>query len=152
MASPGWTPLMSLLPWLPLPPYLVDGGHLQQARDELRKAGFGLAEVDSSDTDSERGLLEHIGGVLNFPDYYRPNWDAFEDCVGDLMREESTSTALLLANADQFLRTNPYDFVRSMHLLYSVVEVVARDRGEFRLEVLVFGSWRPDASTDHSSR
>lgn len=142
VASPGWTPLRSLMPWLPLPPYLVDRDQLQQARDELRNAGFELAEVDCSGTDSDRGLLEVIGAALNFPDYYRPNWDAFDDCVGDLMREEATPTALLLADADQVLRSSPYDFVRATHLLSSVVEAVERDHGKFRLEVLLLGSWR----------
>lgn len=89
----------------------------------------------------ERNLLELLGATLNFPGYYRPNWDAFDDCVGDMMREDAFPTAVLLSNADEFLRARPQDFVRAIHLLYTASEAVELNHGIFRLEFVLFGSW-----------
>ena len=137
----GWTPLRTMLERLPLTPYLVNQQMLAQARSELRSVGFEIAEVDASTARDERDLLESLGGVLGFPDYFRPNWDAFDDCLGDMMREEAAPTALLVVGADALLATNPHDFARTVHLLCSVVEAIERDSGAFRLEVLFLGRW-----------
>jgi hypothetical protein len=140
-SKPGWTPLGRLLSWLPLPPYLLEEQMLTSARDELRGVGFEVAEVDASEARDERDLLTLVGGALNFPDYFSPNWDAFDDCVGDMMREGAAPTALLISGADRLLATSPYEFVRTVHLLYTVVEAIERDAGVFRLEVLLLGRW-----------
>jgi hypothetical protein len=140
--KPNWTPLRSLLPWLPLPPYLLDQQVLAQVRADLRAAGFEIAEADASGVRDERDLLAVIGSALNFPEYYRPNWDAFDDCVGDMMREQAAPTALLVTGTDSLLASSPYDFARAVHLLCSVTEAVERDSGVFRLEVLFLGRWR----------
>jgi RNAse (barnase) inhibitor barstar len=141
--GPGWLPLRRLLSWLPLPPYLLDEQVLASARDELRAVGFEIAEVDASEVRDERDLLTLIGAVLNFPDYYRPNWDALDDCIGDLMREGAPPTAVLVTGAEHLLTASPYDFVRAVHMLYTVVEAIERDAGAFRLEVLFLGRWGP---------
>ncbi len=139
---PGWTPLRSLVPWLPLPPYLFDEEQLPKLRHELRAAGFEVAEVDARSINNERELLAALGSALNFPDYYRPNWDAFDDCIGDLMRDESAAVALVVVGAPTLLAASPYEFVRALHLLNVVVEAIERDAGAFRLEVLLPGNWK----------
>jgi RNAse (barnase) inhibitor barstar len=108
---------------------------------ELRSAGFEIGEADASTVQDERGLLLLLGAALGFPDYYRPNWDAFDDCVGDLMRESAAPTALLITSADHLLAANVHAFVRVVHLLTSVVETTERDGGHFRLEVFFIGEW-----------
>lgn len=147
----GWAPIRQALPWLPLPPYMVDLADAARLRSELRAAGFEVAQADASVATNERDLLLVIGGALGFPEYYRPNWDAFDDCVGDLMREPAPSTALLVEGADRLLRTSPQVFVRSAVLLSEVVGAIERERGEFRLETFFVGSWQvdgPDAARD----
>ena len=140
--NPGFTPLEQLLPYLPLVPYLLGNQHLDQVRREIRGVGFEVAEVDASGVRDERDLMTILGSALNFPDYYRPNWDAFDDCIGDMMREDSAPIALLVIDADRLLAESPYDFVRGVHMLYRVVDSVAHDPGRFRLEVLFFGQWK----------
>lgn len=128
-----------------MPPYLVGTEDAERLRSELRAVGFELAEADSSAAGTERDLLLSIGGALGFPEYYRPNWDAFDDCLGDLMREPAAPTALLVAGADRLLNADVHAFVRSVLLLSEAVGAVERERGDFRLEVFFVGSWvKPD--------
>lgn len=130
-----WIPLRSIAPWLPQQPYLVDPSDLTRLRSVLRAAGFALAETDVDGAADERAFLGLLGGALGFPDYYRPNWDGFDDCVGDLMRDSAEPIAVLIENSDEMLRANQHAFVRSVHLLQDVVESVSQDHGCFRLEV-----------------
>jgi hypothetical protein len=131
-----------LLPWLPQPPYLIEQGEGFRLRADVRAAGFEVAQADASEARSERDLLEAIGGGLGFPDYFRPNWDAFDDCLGDLMREPAPPTVILIEESDHLLRVDPHAFVRAAHLLSDVVTVVERERGDFRLEVFFLGTWQ----------
>lgn len=139
--SPGWIPLRRLLPWLPLPPYLVQREDAVRLRAELRAAGFDIADVDASEVASESDLLRGLGAALAFPDYYGGNWDAFHDCIGDLTGEAEAPLAVVVHAVDRLAREDPHAFVRSVHLLELEVEAVARDQDGRRLEVLYVGAW-----------
>ena len=47
--------------------------------DAARESGLQLARIAA-----ERDVLEHIAEALDFPDWFGNNWDALEDCLGDL--------------------------------------------------------------------
>jgi hypothetical protein len=64
------------------------------------------------------------------PDYHGANWATFEDCIGDMVREQAGATALLLVGVDGLLRSNLHAFVRSVHLLLDVVADVERANSE----------------------
>ena len=42
------------------------------------------AGLDTARIDAQRGLFEAIAKALDFPDWFGRNWDALEDCLGDL--------------------------------------------------------------------
>lgn len=44
----------------------------------------GLIHIDAAAHADKDALLEAIGQVLQFPDYYGMNWDALEECLFDL--------------------------------------------------------------------
>lgn len=139
--GPGWVPARRLLPWLPQSPYLVDHRETERLRSEARSVGFEIGYADLSEVKSERELLQALGAALGFPDYYHPNWDAFDDCVGDLSRASAAPIALLAEHADHLLTADVHAFVRSVHLLASVVETLEQGGGAFRLEVFFLGAW-----------
>lgn len=40
--------------------------------------------LDARECGDKESLLEAIGSVLGFPEYYGANWDALEECLSDL--------------------------------------------------------------------
>lgn len=49
-----------------------------------RAAGAAAFVIDTSAVTSKDALLATVGNALRFPDYFRRNWDAFEECLSDL--------------------------------------------------------------------
>lgn len=78
------------------------------------------------------------------PDYYAPNWDAFDDCVGDLLRGDAGRVAVVVAGIDTLLRHDAHTFARSVHLLLGAVTDVERAAGAFQLEFVFVGDFAKD--------
>ena len=65
------------------------------ALDEaLRGAGLDAAEVDLGGGDAPRAFA----AALRFPDWFGGNWDALEDCLGDLSWRAGEGHVLVLSN------------------------------------------------------
>lgn len=142
MSMGNWIAVREALPWLPPPPYLVDSGQAAQLREELRRIGFKVFEADAESCADERGFLLAIGDALGFPDYYGANWAAFEDCLGDLLRDDAGHVALLVVGADTLMRSDLHAFVRGVHLLQEAVTEVERMQPEqFQFEVFHVGEF-----------
>ena len=82
----------------------------------MRRFGFELAVADVTQDKDERALLQSLGGALGFPEYYRPNWDAFDDCLGDLIRQCAAPTALAIEGGHGILRSYPRTCSREQHI------------------------------------
>jgi hypothetical protein len=67
----------------------------RDAVDEvLRGANLDAAEIDLKGGDA----LRAIAAALRFPDWFGNNWDALEDCLGDLSWRKGEGHVLLLRN------------------------------------------------------
>jgi hypothetical protein len=53
-------------------------------REELARHGLALAAFDGTGISDAPALLKALGQALAFPAYYGANWDAAEECLGDL--------------------------------------------------------------------
>lgn len=144
--SKSWIAVRELSPWLSLPPYLVARGDLPRLRTELRDHGFKVFEADAEHCVEERSLLTALGDALPFPDYYGANWAAFDDCIGDMLRENAGPTAAIVVGADALLAADLHAFVRSVHMLSEVVTDVERAASDgFQFEIFFVGDFRLEA-------
>lgn len=131
-----------VVPWLPLPPYLIRPVDVDRLRDKLRDAGFKVFIADAETCVDERALLLAIGDALGFPDYYGANWAAFEDSLGDLMRDGAGYVALVVIGVETLMRSDLHAFVRSVHLLLDAVAEVERAQPvNFQFEVFLVGEF-----------
>lgn len=134
--------MREVIPWLPLPPYLVPSQDLHRLRSELRDHGFKVFEADAEHCTDERSLLTALGDALPFPDYYGKNWAAFDDCIGDMLRENAGPIAVVVVDADALMRADLHAFVRSVHLLSDVVAEVERAASDgFQFEAFFLGDF-----------
>lgn len=137
----AWIPVGKRIPWLPLPPYLVTSERLPELRSSLRDIGFEVFEADTLNSGDERAFLRAIGDGLPFPTYFGANWDAFYDCLGDVLRERDGPIALVITNSDHLLRAGLHTFVRSAHILLGAVdEVRGGDSDLVQFEIFFVGS------------
>ena len=58
--------------------------------DAARESGVDLARIDASED-----VLQRIATALQFPDWFGRNWDALEDCLGDLSWRPGSAHVLL---------------------------------------------------------
>lgn len=62
--------------------------------DAARESAVDLARIDARDD-----VLAGIAGALQFPAWFGHNWDALEDCLGDLSWRQHGAGHLLLFEA-----------------------------------------------------
>jgi RNAse (barnase) inhibitor barstar len=76
-----------------------------QARALERKSGKKLAArvVRGRKTATAAALFDECAAALQFPLYFGENWDALNDCLGDLDWLEAESVVLVLADAAHLL-------------------------------------------------
>ncbi|MEO8718363.1 MAG: barstar family protein [Burkholderiales bacterium] len=58
--------------------------HSAEIEDAVRGTRLDLAHADLQGADGKDALLERLALVLGFPAWFGGNWDALEDCLGDL--------------------------------------------------------------------
>ncbi len=69
---------------------------------------------------SKDRLFQEIASALQFPHYFGENWDALEECLGDLGWIDSDHLTLLITNADKLLSSGSKDLATFLEILRSV--------------------------------
>lgn len=67
--------------------------------DVLRGSGVRLAQVALRDGAGKDEILAQIARELSFPDWFGGNWDALEDCLGDLSWSDAAGHVLVIEGA-----------------------------------------------------
>lgn len=75
--------------------YRSAGG--EEIEDAVRGTRLDLARVGLDGLEDKEALLARIGEALGFPDWFGGNWDALEDCLGDLSWRPGEGHVLLFA-------------------------------------------------------
>ncbi|TMF76163.1 MAG: barstar family protein [Chloroflexi bacterium] len=103
----GWTPRI-----IPLE------DHERIAR-RLEEIGFVVLHL-TDPMKSERDFHTAIARLLEFPDYYGKNWDAFHDSVADWARRDDQPTAILWSGWEDWLRSDLGGFLHTVAMLVEV--------------------------------
>jgi hypothetical protein len=72
--------------------------------DAARGSRLDVVSVDLRGVKAKRGLLDAFAAALEFPRWFGGNWDALEDCLGDLSWRKGEGRVLLIGGAGGLLR------------------------------------------------
>ena len=73
------------------------GVYRARGADDILAAARGSA-LDVVTIDLGAGVFDGMAQALDFPDWFGHNWDALEDCLGDLSWRRDAGRVLLLRN------------------------------------------------------
>ena len=93
--------------------------------------------VDVLDAVSDKqGLLDVVGFTLEFPTYWRPNWDSFEECLLDLSWLAPGPRVLVLTGGARFAERDPDAWDVALSIWSRAVRVHARGNSPLHVFVL----------------
>ena len=78
--------------------------------------------LDGSDIHDKKSFLSKAAEVMQFPNYFGHNWDAFDECITDLEWFPAKRYVLIHNNPNLFAEANPLDWQIAYDTLQSAVE------------------------------
>ena len=108
------------------------GAYFVDARDTgaMAEAGaaldFEVARIDLAGCADKADALSRFAVALRFPEWFGGNWDALEDCLGDLSWRDSARTVLAMKN---FQRNDELGIL--IDILASTAQFWAEQGGSF---------------------
>lgn len=73
--------------------------HARDIGDALQGSALMLRRIDLAGAAGKEAMLERIARALDFPAWFGGNWDALEDCLGDLSWTGAEGHVLLFEGA-----------------------------------------------------
>ena len=90
--------------------------------EAAQTAGLALWRVDIGRAHDNPGFIGLVAKALAFPDWFGGNWDAFEDCLGDLSWHPAPGYVLLLEHGKHFGAGHKQEFVTAVEVLDGAAE------------------------------
>lgn len=90
--------------------------------EAAQAAGLALWRVDIGHVHDKQGFITLVAKALAFPQWFGGNWDAFEDCLGDLSWQPAPGYVLLLEHGKHFGAGHKQEFVTAVEVLDGVAE------------------------------
>ncbi|MEK7361918.1 MAG: barstar family protein [Pseudomonadota bacterium] len=90
--------------------------------EAAQAAGLALWRVDIGHVHDKQGFTGLVAKALAFPERFGGNWDAFEDCLGDLSWHPAPGYVLLLEHGKHFGAGHKQEFVTAVEVLDGVAE------------------------------
>lgn len=87
--------------------------------DALRGSAVDVVRVDLAAASDKDQLLEQLASALAFPQWFGRNWDALEDCLGDLAWRAGDGHVLLIEGFENLRARRPDDFGVLLDILAS---------------------------------
>lgn len=117
--------------------------HPAAVRRELAAAGWELHRLDGTRIRDAAGLFDACSDSLQFPAYFGNNWDALQDCLGDLSWLPASGRVLLWDRYGMLAASDP----KAWSLAREVFATASADRittGQPPLYTLVRGDGPAD--------
>jgi RNAse (barnase) inhibitor barstar len=93
--------------------------------NDISSEGFEIYTLDCSEW-SSLNYHNDLASVLNFPDYYGKNLDAFNDCLSD-MTTEGIGIVLVFKNYDKFA-------IKDNYAARAILDIIQTNAWRFLLE------------------
>ena len=90
--------------------------------EAARTAGLALWRIDIGHVHDKQDFIGLVAKALAFPDWFGGNWDAFEDCLGDLSWHAAPGYVLLLEHGKHFGAGHKQEFVTAVEVLDGVAQ------------------------------
>lgn len=84
--------------------------------------GFVYWRIDLATVRDKSALLASIAWALEFPDWFGGNWDALQDCLGDLSWRSAPGYAIVLENCQAFAQHASEDFETALEVFGAAAE------------------------------
>ena len=85
--------------------------------EAAQAAGLALWRVDIGHVHDKQDFTGLVAKALAFPEWFGGNWDAFEDCLGDLSWHPAPGYVLLLEHGKHFGAGHKQEFVTAVEVL-----------------------------------
>lgn len=102
--------------------------HLDLLRPFLKSGGYEIKEIRGTEIRDKESLFNEFSQALGFPSYFGRNWDAFNDCVRDLIDSsvrDKAPLAILILDADVFVARDLRSFVHTTEILSDLLHAGA---------------------------
>lgn len=84
--------------------------------------GIQVFYLDGSNINDKKSFLNKTAEVMQFPNYFGHNWDAFDECITDLEWLPTKRYVVIYNKPNLFAEANPLDWQIAYDTLQSAVE------------------------------
>jgi hypothetical protein len=100
----------------------LSGPDTRPIAEAAQASGLALWRVDIGRVHEQRDFTALVAKALAFPEWSGGDWDAFEDCLGDLSWHPAPGYVLLLEHGKHFGAGHRQEFVSAVEVLAAVAE------------------------------
>jgi RNAse (barnase) inhibitor barstar len=137
----AYADLRKALPWIRgVRVHAAAAGREAEVRAVLEAEGFVQGVLEGSRIQSDASFFQEAARALAFPEYFGHNWDAFNDCLGDVVFGPAERIAVLWRDADQSLAADAQTVLDATSAFEAVGSPGSEDEDPAQLEIFLFGT------------
>jgi RNAse (barnase) inhibitor barstar len=100
---------------------------VEELEDAAEELGWQVFVIDGNDVEDRHAFLEACDEAFELPEWFGMNWDALEECLGDLDIEGAEGILVVWTGWGEFAEAAPKDFDIALDVMRSVVRGWAGD-------------------------
>lgn len=104
-----------------------------ELEDNLHSLGLAVLEGSVADVKTDEELFAVIASAMRFPDYFGNNWDALDECLGDMDWLPAEGYLLVIRNSAEGWSQSPYVLGRFLTAWLEASEYWVQEKTPFHL-------------------